>query len=488
LEGAKNKKMGRVFLLCILLTRNLIVASEHASLTGPPTAPVPAAFGSCAQVARCGENASWTEVDRMECVAGQLFRPAVPGEELILHDTAPGWGNAIRSLPHSAALASSLGRRVRVVYPHFERTFLPPHSDEAAWGAPPSDERPGACVDLRPEHEQADFRRWFREASQGRVDYPTGRLSLTANGNPTFLSDCLRAALPRFFACVQPTDAILDSVPVFYGLVARPSPVLVHALQNIRESVDPAMRPHPEEPRPGAWGLRSTHNFILALHFRGLPIGFEPMAPRLASRGPQLETFWAEATRAATKARAVAACKGQALLIYFATDDPATLRREAERRLARYGRVVFGLDARDVGHSWPTWTPEARQEVARAQANASFALDLAREKNKEHQAIHAPPRDAADEERQGTMALVEWWVLAQAQWLLTNGGTSFADTAAAVGLGPRGNMARYDALVEVGPPSSWVVRTVLRRDWAKNPCAPDPAAAANALCSMADEA
>lgn len=59
-------------------------------------------------------------------------------------------------------------------------------------------------------------------------------------------------------------------------------------------------------------------------------------------------------------------------------------------------------------------------------------------------------------------ALVEWWILAQSNWLITNGASSYPLTAAMVGLGPRGAMERYNV--------NRSGRTVARRDWEKNAC------------------
>ena len=70
------------------------------------------------------------------------------------------------------------------------------------------------------------------------------------------------------------------------------------------------------------------------------------------------------------------------------------------------------------------------------------------------------------------------WILANSHWLLTHSGTSYSDTAAWVGLGPKGVMERMD---QVHGQNS--VSTHYRRDWNKDSCtiveAADPIQAVN---------
>ena len=47
-----------------------------------------------------------------------------------------------------------------------------------------------------------------------------------------------------------------------------------------------------------------------------------------------LEYFWKSAERFASEAKAVAECRNETLLIYFATDDTFNLRHIGEKRLA----------------------------------------------------------------------------------------------------------------------------------------------------------
>jgi len=114
-------------------------------------------------------------------------------------------------------------------------------------------------------------------------------------------------------------------VPVYYSLFSRPGPVIVHTLKASRERMELPQLADGLEEVPGAWGLRTPGYYILALHFRAIPIGFEPMALDLPDRTPQLPKFWKTAAEAAEKAAAIAECRGLKLLIYFATGHDSKL-------------------------------------------------------------------------------------------------------------------------------------------------------------------
>jgi hypothetical protein len=57
------------------------------------------------------------------------------------------------------------------------------------------------------------------------------------------------------------------------------------------------------------------------------------------------------------------------------------------------------------------------------------------------------------------------WILANANWLISHSGTSYSDTAAAVGLGPNGWMERMDFLHHNG-----YYTTSYRINWESNEC------------------
>lgn len=70
----------------------------------------------------------------------------------------------------------------------------------------------------------------------------------------------------------------LLQVPFYYGLFARPSPVTVEALTKIRVRNGIPLLLAGVERHPGVWGLRTPGYYIVAFHFRAMPLGFEPMA------------------------------------------------------------------------------------------------------------------------------------------------------------------------------------------------------------------
>lgn len=323
------------------------------------------------------------------------------------------------------------------------------------------------CRDDAVNEEMLNYRAWFGEASKGKVSYNSNHLELgvMSGRNPFFYSECFQAALPKFFECITPHDDVLMFAPVFYGLFSRPSSVLVDYLSRMRSENS---LPVPEgEPVPGAWGLRSKETYVLALHYRGAPLGFEPMSPVLRSRYHQLQAFWGEAKEAAAKAREVAKCRNKALIIYLATDDPATLRPMALEILSEYGKVVFGLAEEDVGHSSPQWSERDKDYVRRAHDNATYAAEIKHAANKPHQVIVKPPLSDAQTEKHGVTSLVEWWVISQSNWLLANGLSEYSYTAAGLGLSPRGAMEKYSYFVSEDAADAHVL---LRRDWAGNPC------------------
>jgi hypothetical protein len=112
----------------------------------------------------------------------------------------------------------------------------------------------------------------------------------------------------------------------------------------------------------GLHGLRAPGYYILALHFRRIPLGFEPLSVMLNEkqhkewRMNHLAGFWETGEKFARKAAEIARCRNQTLLIYFATDDAQNLRPIAKRRWSPFGRVVFGPLQREIGHMSPQWT------------------------------------------------------------------------------------------------------------------------------------
>jgi hypothetical protein len=274
---------------------------------------------------------------------------------------------------------------------------------------------------------------------------------------------------------------------------------LKEALDLIRDRLDlprlPATGSGAEatsEPVPGAWGLRTPGYYILALHFRNIPIGFEPLSFELNEkrsleyRKSVLTGFWDQAERAAKTAKKIASCRKQQLLIYFATDDVKNLRPEAQTRLSGFGRVVFGLSEDEVGHMSPQWTKSDLDKVKKVKSaieRKSKALTSSSLQEKVEVEVEVDThihgrttlkidshvanvdRTSASTELHGTMAIVEWWILAHSNWLIGHSGTSFSETASGVGLGPLGVMERFDMVH-----SATHVATNWRRDWEGDCC------------------
>jgi hypothetical protein len=232
-----------------------------------------------------------------------------------------------------------------------------------------------------------------------------------------------------------------------------------------------------------------------------IPLGFEPLsvmlneADQLKNKLRDLDEFWKAAKRLAGEAKQIAACRNETLLIYFASDDAENLRPQAEAELGGYGRVVFGLAADEVGHMSPQWSGTSEKEVderkakvmdsKRAVAAASESACSAEDAGEGKCEAPPPPADLAHRvnvvsparggdatRKHRDMALVEWWILANAQWLATTRYSSYSATAGAWGLGPGGRMERMELHG----------RPVFRIDWARDDCraagAADPAQAA----------
>jgi hypothetical protein len=172
---------------------------------------------------------------------------------------------------------------------------------------------------------------------------------------------------PKFGKCLQQNggnhfDNNMLSIPFFHNLFSSPTKELVSKLKDIRTrlrlpSIDNI------EKIPGSLGLFTPGYYIFAMHFRKVPLGFEPMSVELNKdnnkkwRDEILEAFWFQVDKFAKEAKDIAKCRNEKLLIYFATDDVVNLRPKAVRLLSKYGKVVFGLDDDEVGHVRPSWNP-----------------------------------------------------------------------------------------------------------------------------------
>jgi len=476
----------------------------------------------------CDDEA--TEVERWMCFGRQLFAPISMGNHtsrkvalkktrFVEHDCGGvGWGNSIRGLYNTAAIAAVLGRRLIVSHSAFNRVFLPPNDTVTSWdyGLSALLSATGGQMAAYEAREYFDFEMHGRSPNrfavwtkslQDKPDKVSYKKQVLVGGicggerELVTTGGCISRIMPKYVECLNDNQKgyfgdNLMSIPFFHYLFQRPGEIMVSTLAQIRERLGLGGAPD-GEPTPGAWGLRTPGYYILALHFRRVPVGFEPLSfelnekKSLEYRLTTLRAFWTHAEKAAKAAQEIAACRKQKLLIYFATDDVKNLRPEAIKRLGSYGQVAFGLGEEEVGHMSPQWTNndldklkavEAKIKQARGTPEPDAALVEVQVEVDTH--VHGKTLikiedHIADVQREsqittemhGNMAIVEWWILAHANWLVGHSGTSFSETASGVGLGPMGIMERFDMVHSPDHASA-----SLRRDWHGDGCSPVRAA------------
>ena len=280
-----------------------------------------------------------------------------------------GWGNSIRAYYAGVSLAVTTGRRLIHVYSASNRNFLPPNESVKSWdfGLKYSHQDVGHFDYAKHGQRPGRYKKFSRALEKnGTLPYEHKVLTTAlCGGDDEFLTtgNCMNKLLPIFTSCVR-EDQVSTNIPFLYYLFRQPGPFMETALERIRTRLGlPA-------PQPGDThrGLRSDGIYILALHFRRIPVGFEPLALDLNS-GRQLEMrlnalqgFWEYAKKAARQARALAACRKQKLVIYFASDD-VELRPTAQATLSSIGRVVFGLEDDEVGHVSTQWVDRHFEEL-----------------------------------------------------------------------------------------------------------------------------
>jgi hypothetical protein len=241
------------------------------------------------------------------------------------------------------------------------------------------------------------------------------------------------------------------------------------------------------EPRPGAWGLRTPGYYLLALHFRSFPQGFEGFTndESVWRAGKHFAPFMAASEIIAERAVKIAECRGLKLVVYFATDHARALRNTVQQRLSRFGRVMFGLEEKEVGHVIPMFTKADKQKLEEKQASCTRAEEHPGHNSSNYGSCHFMAVPSATEEERNlhqVMGMAEWWILAQSHWLVSAGST-YSGTAANVGLGPQGVMERFDQLdhFENGTGTKYMIQHVRRDLDGEDPCKPvfaaDPAEA-----------
>ncbi len=148
-------------------------------------------------------------------------------------------------------------------------------------------------------------------------------------------------------------------------------------------------------------------------------------------------------------------------------DDAKVLRPLAIEHLSQYGRVIFGMNDTDVGHTEQNWGQRSIEQFQK-EHDERFAFEekngIPHEKRTSHQVLHYQPKSREHGQKQSQMAMAEWWVMAQSNWLMMNAGSSFSTTAASVGLSTTGVMERFD-YHEMGN-----IFSTFRPDWEGDVC------------------
>jgi hypothetical protein len=387
------------------------VAAESPEGSSPPKSPSSASKGTkkfkTCPVKRCGVNQT-SEIASWECLGRHLFRPTDDpmSEMFVEHDCGGvGWGNSIRALYNAFAIAAVLDRRIIVRYSPGDnpmwKLWDPPYDlDQWNYGVDvlreeqfniPAHMR-GKSWDFgsRQYKDMWDFEKYGRspgrfgkwvknlkKSKELQTEYSQTVLNTAiCGGEPEFFTDgaCITKTFPLYEKCLkeQPRMHLPDAVmlvPFFHSVFSKPSALMAHELSVIRNRLDLPQLDPGYEPVPGAWGLQTPGYYIFALHFRRVPLGFEPLSAELSKdnnlewRLSILKAFWKQAVTNAKQAKKIAKCRNETLLIYFATDDIQHLRPEAKKYLGSYGRVVFGLADREVGHISAQWTQNSITDV-----------------------------------------------------------------------------------------------------------------------------
>ena len=508
----------------VILGCLLLVASSQVAQ--PESCP----FHHCLQVEE--------GLARYDCISAKLFAPLEEGTHpddafYVQHDChRVGWGNSVRGFFVTASLAMMTGRRLSIYHPQFNRMFDKPGGGDWDYGLEES------MMGKDSEETQENIWYKFQDQYVHQWDYEAHRDIVKAwpdmldEEDPRFTStvlgsgmcggsldyiqhmSCLQKLMPKYMDCLtNPTGEYLPNkgvseanmpAPWFHMSFSRPSSKMVEYLAMMRDRMLLPRLPDGTEPVPGQWGLRTPGTYLFALHYRNIPIGFEPVAIDMrqgfqdAWKQSISDSFWEHAKKSAVKAASIAKCRGEELLIYVATDDPYNLRARAEEELGDIGRVVFGLEEENVGHMFPGWSEEGEEQLRKAidqqsvkgLASGLHGIPIPEDEDESEEAnagesslqnddqdsftYHKGERSEKARERHGDWAMAEWFALSSAQWLVGHSGSSYAETASGLGFAPLGNMERYDMVHGHNH-----VHTTFRLDWEGDSCthvgAADPA-------------
>jgi len=230
----------------------------------------------------CKDTSS--NIEQIQCVSSTVYRNVPVGTKsvdrgLIIYENSQGWGNCVNGLYTVFPFAAMLGRRVVINIPYYRACFLPVDGS-VSWALIPNQME----KDYDMLHKDIEFalhgsghtkpegaKAWADRIRSGNLTYSAHNLHTYVNGPQLQVNSCLQEALPGNAACLEERarGAVLPAV------VHRPSPQLCKALSSIRKRLKLPELPPGSEPRPGAFGLRSPGFYLLALHFRGYPQGFE---------------------------------------------------------------------------------------------------------------------------------------------------------------------------------------------------------------------
>lgn len=235
-------------------------------------------FRVCA-VKSCGKNQT-SELDSWECFARRIFEPTDdPGNEIFVeHDClGVGWGNSIRGLHNSMAIAAVLNRRLIIRFKAMSQLWLPPF-DLKSWDFGLDAALAQQGKSLYESKETWDFEAYGRSPNRWATwvkSLKTSRERVTQYHRPLLTAGvcggerevvstgkCITKALPLFGRCVVgdsgreylPDHLLL--VPFFYSVFAKPSPLLIKKLKIVRDRVSLPNPPPGFEPTEGLWGLQ----------------------------------------------------------------------------------------------------------------------------------------------------------------------------------------------------------------------------------------
>eukprot|EP00605_Chrysophyceae_sp_TOSAG23-4_P002436 GSChrysophyteH1.ASY1.ANO1.2695.1 assembled CDS len=346
-----------------------------------------------------------SEIDRWDCIGRQLLGPLPKSKKarnqyFVEHDCGGvGWGNSIRGFFNAASLAAITGRRLIVTHKPFNRMFEPPYQKEGEDVHPHQNNRETWSYENHGRNSD-NYIEWARRIKEEPetltgLSKPVMQAGICGGDRGLMVDgDCFKHSMPLFHTCAMqkdenylPDNAL--SVPFFYMLFKRPSARMVELLAKVRTRLNlPAAV---DEKFPGQKGLQTPGYYILAFHIRHVPVGFEPLAidlnknRALEYRQNLLKFYWPHAQNSAAKAAEIAKCRGEKLLIYFATDDTENIRPVAEAKLSQYGRVAFGLEDSEVGHMSPQWTPDDLRTLKRVEKYGTLEGEKSYAVKEEHE-------------------------------------------------------------------------------------------------------